>query len=561
MTNALSLKPITMLKKTIKINRLPYILLFMAAFFVISSTFGQSEKELIKAIRKGRIDVVKDFINTGGDVNAWLKDYGCTALFYASRYKQHEIADLLLKKGAKPDISCKDKTALEMAITKGDIWMIRKLLWHGADPDFTAPGGKMPLAHAVESGNIAFVKELVEHGANLNVQNEYTLDMIGLAKQNGYKGIANYLENCRLNADSLRIMPDFYDGPHIVKMNEDSLWAFYLIHIRDGNKNYRKDSLLLMTGDSLSFSAFGPDSGMHYTIYRENLIPPTEICVDAPVLAIGDVHGKFDALIPILQNNGIIDENLNWSWGNGHLVFLGDVFDRGYKVSQVLWLAYKLERQARKAGGDVHFLIGNHEVMIMLGDYKYLNIRYRFLMNYFYMNYAGLYTDHTVIGDWIRSRNTVMRYNNILFSHAGISRPVIDQGLSLDSMNIKIRQFLNIYEDTVFSAHEQLLFLADGPLWFRGYARPTWNKKTVSQAHVDSVLTYYKADYQVIGHSPVSEITPLYQGKVIDIDVPFGRKHISDQAILIEKDKMYRVFSDKKKEFLMHYVRKKEPNP
>ncbi len=561
MTNALSLKPFAMFEMK-KNTRLPaFTLLLFSMIIALPFSYAQTNKELVKAIRKGNVEIVEQYLKNDGNSNVWIKDYGCTPLYYAARYKQHHIADILLKNGANPDISCKDQTPLTMAIRKGDIWMIRKLLWCGANADFAAADGKMPLAEAVESGNIAFVKELVEHGASLDIQNEYTLDMIGLAKQNGYKGIANYLENCRLNADSLRIMPDFYDGPHIVKMNEDSLWAFYLIHKREGNKNYRKDSLLLMTGDSLSFSAFGPDSGMHYTIYRENLTPPTELCEDAPVLAIGDVHGKFDALIPLLQNNGIIDENLNWSWGNGHLVFLGDVFDRGYKVSQVLWLAYKLERQARKAGGNVHFLIGNHEVMIMLGDYKYLNIRYRFLMNYFYMNYAGLYTDHTLIGDWIRSRNTVMRYNNILFSHAGISRPVIDQGLSLDSMNIKIRQFLNVYEDTVFSAHEQLLFLADGPLWFRGYARPSWNKKTVSQAHVDSVLAYYKSDYQVIGHSPVSEITPLYQGKVIDIDVPFGRKHISDQAILIEKDKMYRVFSDKKKEFLMHYVRKKEPKP
>jgi len=41
------------------------------------------------------------------------------------------------------------------------------------------------------------------------------------------------------------------------------------------------------------------------------------------ILAMGDIHGQYSRMIPMLQNAGVIDENLQW--GDGHLVFIGDI--------------------------------------------------------------------------------------------------------------------------------------------------------------------------------------------------------------------------------------------
>mgnify|MGYP000951887711 CR=1 FL=1 len=64
----------------------------------------------------------------------------------------------------------------------------------------------------------------------------------------------------------------------------------------------------------------------------------------------------------------MIDQNLNWTFGKGHLVLVGDFVDRGVFVTQVLWLIYKLEQDAENQGGQVHFVIGNHELKAMQGN-------------------------------------------------------------------------------------------------------------------------------------------------------------------------------------------------
>ena len=88
--------------------------------------------------------------------------------------------------------------------------------------------------------------------------------------------------------------------------------------------------------------------------------------------AFGDTHGAFDALVNLLQNNQLIDQQLNWSGGNAILVSTGDVLDRGPAPRKILDLMMKLERQAKAAGGHFQLVLGNHEVMILVGDLRYV---------------------------------------------------------------------------------------------------------------------------------------------------------------------------------------------
>ena len=64
------------------------------------------------------------------------------------------------------------------------------------------------------------------------------------------------------------------------------------------------------------------------------------------IAALSDIHGQYDLFITLLMNNEIIDKNLNWIFGKGHLVINGDIFDRGDQVNETLWFVYKLELQA-----------------------------------------------------------------------------------------------------------------------------------------------------------------------------------------------------------------------
>src|SRR5262245_33598569 len=90
------------------------------------------------------------------------------------------------------------------------------------------------------------------------------------------------------------------------------------------------------------------------------------------VVAVGDVHGDFGAFVGVLRAAGVIDQKNKWTGGKTHLVQTGDVPDRGADSRKVMDLLMDLEKQAPKAGGRVHALIGNHEAMNLYGDLRYV---------------------------------------------------------------------------------------------------------------------------------------------------------------------------------------------
>jgi len=90
------------------------------------------------------------------------------------------------------------------------------------------------------------------------------------------------------------------------------------------------------------------------------------------IVALSDIHGAYDPLVVTLQNAGVIDKDLAWTGGNTHLVITGDLVDRGAESRRVMDLVMRLESEAPKAGGRVHLTLGNHEVMNIIGDLRYV---------------------------------------------------------------------------------------------------------------------------------------------------------------------------------------------
>ncbi len=91
------------------------------------------------------------------------------------------------------------------------------------------------------------------------------------------------------------------------------------------------------------------------------------------VVAITDVHGAFAAMSATLAKAGVIDGELGWIGGATHLVITGDILDRGPNSRKVMNLLMRLEGEAVDAGGRVHLLLGNHEVMNLIGDLRYVS--------------------------------------------------------------------------------------------------------------------------------------------------------------------------------------------
>ena len=90
------------------------------------------------------------------------------------------------------------------------------------------------------------------------------------------------------------------------------------------------------------------------------------------VVAIGDVHGNLDGFLSILQATGLIDQARQWTGGKATFIQLGDLVDRGPKSRAVLDLMMTLQSDASKKGGSVQVSLGNHEMMMIIGDMRYV---------------------------------------------------------------------------------------------------------------------------------------------------------------------------------------------
>ena len=117
------------------------------------------------------------------------------------------------------------------------------------------------------------------------------------------------------------------------------------------------------------------------------LLMVVTLAVAAPdrIVAIGDVHGDLADFSSILRRTGLIDDKNSWAGGRTLLVQVGDVVDRGPKSRECLDLLMRLERQARRQNGKVIALLGNHEVMAMMGDLRYVSPE----------DYQGFATEHS----------------------------------------------------------------------------------------------------------------------------------------------------------------------
>ncbi|MFZ5979405.1 MAG: metallophosphoesterase, partial [Candidatus Zixiibacteriota bacterium] len=167
-----------------------------------------------------------------------------------------------------------------------------------------------------------------------------------------------------INIDSLN------DGPHVFIQDDTTAIIFYLFR----NEIIRETRY---GRDTVRFTGICGDSGREYavalsylrdTVYRFENVPR--------IFIISDIHGEYGDFEDILIKAGVADSSLHWAWGSGHLVVLGDIFDRGSRVTECLWLVYQLQQEAPANGGRVHFVLGNHELMVLRGDIRYVHERY-----------------------------------------------------------------------------------------------------------------------------------------------------------------------------------------
>ena len=256
------------------------------------------------------------------------------------------------------------------------------------------------------------------------------------------------------------------------------------------------------------------------------------------IYVIGDIHGAYDEFVTTLKTAGLVDEKLNWTGGASHLVSLGDIMDRGPRSRDVIDLIIELQQQSEEAGGKVHVVLGNHEVMIMQGDWRYLSAEEiavfakqerkkdrKAAYEVYLRSFRQKHNDETLAnfdatyppgffahmqahnrkgkyGKWILKQPFVIKINDNLFTHGGLS-PAVEK-MTLEDINESqkddLKDYLRVWEHylkqntmpifapfhqrpdflanagkdrrhkTFIRTHNSLIFSPQATTWYRGNA-------------------------------------------------------------------------------------------
>jgi hypothetical protein len=294
----------------------------------------------------------------------------------------------------------------------------------------------------------------------------------------------------------------------------------------------------------------------------------------ARIVAVGDLHGDFAAWQDIARDAGLIDSSGHWAGGKTVLVQMGDITDRGPDSLKIVRSLQQLQKEAPKKGGKVYVVLGNHEAMNLLGDFRYVTPGEFAAFadagsparrdQVYALNRAAIEAEYKLkdptltpdqvhdawikatplgwvehrlawspageLGKWATKNPAILKIDGTLFAHGGISAEMAR--MPLDDVNRRVATAMAAGDDSEASILNNPL----GPLWYRGLvmrdpdaegaramAKPPAPHLTAEQ-ELDAVLAAYGARRVVIAHTPdLKGIEILYGGKLARVDTGISR--------------------------------------
>lgn len=286
------------------------------------------------------------------------------------------------------------------------------------------------------------------------------------------------------------------------------------------------------------------------------------------VVAIGDLHGDYKQYLNVMRSAGLINKSGKWAGGKTHLVQTGDLLDRGDDSRKIVDHLVKLAKQAKKKGGYVHLLIGNHEAMNVIGDLRYVtrgefkafasrnasrlqDMQWQSQVEWMRVNVLTFeetdldayrkeweqrvplgWVEHrqawALTGDygkWVKGNPVAIQVNDTIFLHGGISEKYCQ--FSLQSLTEQVIAAMESYNPSLTSIVDDPW----GPLWYRGLAQE--EEAEVFSQTLDNILNRYGARRIVVGHTPTGGVVwPRFDQRVVVNDTGIASYYGSHKGVL-----------------------------
>ena len=284
------------------------------------------------------------------------------------------------------------------------------------------------------------------------------------------------------------------------------------------------------------------------------------------IVAVGDLHGDYAAWMDIARDARLIDSRNRWVGGRTILVQTGDIVDRGPDSLKIIRHLQKLGGEAKRAGGQVIVLAGNHEAMQVTGDLRYVTpgelaafadrqskarrdaafeasakaivddyhqrdpslspsaIRVEWLAAnpLGKVEYVAAWSPTGELGRWAASLPAAAKVGDTLFVHGGISAKY--SMVPLAEINRQAQAAMQAGD----ASEAAIINDPMGPLWYRGLLTragdaPVTGRPTIEQ-ELDAALSGQGVKRLVIGHTPeLKGIAILHAGKLVQIDTGISR--------------------------------------
>ena len=296
------------------------------------------------------------------------------------------------------------------------------------------------------------------------------------------------------------------------------------------------------------------------------------------IVAVGDLHGDHDAWRAIARASGVMDAKGRWGGGKTALVQMGDIVDRGPDSLKIIRDLMRLQKEARRKGGQVFVILGNHEAMMMIGDMRYVHpgelaefadrnserrrdqvyeankaaieaayraktptmtadaIRAAWIatMPLGMIEYQSAWLADGELGRWALQNPAVLKLGGTLFVHGGISATYA--AVPVDDINRRVAEALKAREQSVTS----IINDPHGPLWYRGLVSRSSSDETMVpppsanpsvaplsiDEEIDLVLRSQQVKRIVVGHTPsMSGIVSSSGGRLWRVDSANSRAY------------------------------------